>query len=91
MRGGCAGSAELHNASNLLYPDLGHHLEEETTVAIDGQIYETAYFQPIRPGCQILFIPELEGGNARSRPCSTGRRLGKRVFSGCPPAKNAPA
>ena len=50
MRGGCAGSAELPNASNLLYPGLGHHLEEETTVAIDGQIHETAYFQPIRPG-----------------------------------------
>jgi hypothetical protein len=61
MRGGCAGSAELHNASNLLYLDLGHHLEEETTVAIDGQIHETAYFRPIRPGCQIFFIPSSKG------------------------------
>ena len=25
-----------------LYPELGHHLEEETTVAIDGAIHETA-------------------------------------------------
>ena len=25
-----------------LHPGLGHHLEEETTVAIDGQIHETA-------------------------------------------------
>src|SRR5215831_16502912 len=24
-----------------LYPGLGHHLEEETTVAIDGQTHET--------------------------------------------------
>jgi len=45
-----------------LYPGLGHHLEEETTVAIDGQIHETAYFQPIRPGCEVFFIPKLEGG-----------------------------
>ena len=45
-----------------LYPGLGHHLEEETTVAIDGQIHETSYFQPIRPGCEIFFIPKLEGG-----------------------------
>jgi molybdopterin synthase sulfur carrier subunit len=45
-----------------LYPGLGHHLEEETTVAIDGQIHETAYFQPVRPGCEIFFIPKLEGG-----------------------------
>jgi len=45
-----------------LYPGLGHHLEEETTVAIDGQIHETAYFQPIRPGSEVFFIPKLEGG-----------------------------
>jgi hypothetical protein len=45
-----------------LYPGLAHHLEEETTVAIDGQIHETAYFQPVRPGCEIFFIPKLEGG-----------------------------
>jgi sulfur-carrier protein len=62
MRGGCAGNAEQHNASKLLYPGLGHHLEEETTVAIDGQIHKTAYFQPIRPGCEIFFISKLEGG-----------------------------
>ena len=45
-----------------LYPGLGHHLEEETTVAIDGQIHETAYFQPLRPGSEVFFIPKLEGG-----------------------------
>ena len=45
-----------------LYPGLGLHLEEETTVAIDGAIHETAYFQPIREGCEIFFIPKLEGG-----------------------------
>jgi len=45
-----------------LYPGLGEHLVEETTVAIDGAIHETAYFQPIREGCEIFFIPRLEGG-----------------------------
>jgi sulfur-carrier protein len=45
-----------------LYPGLGHHLEEETTVAIDGALHETAYFQSIREGCEIFFIPKLEGG-----------------------------
>src|SRR5271169_2649152 len=49
-------------AMDQLYPGLGHHLEEETTVAIDGAIHETAYFQPIREGCEIFFIPKLEGG-----------------------------
>jgi len=28
-----------------LFPGLGEHLEEETTVAIDGAIHETGYFQ----------------------------------------------
>jgi molybdopterin converting factor small subunit len=44
------------------YPGLGRHLEEETTVAIDGALHETAYFQPIRDGSEIFFIPKLEGG-----------------------------
>ena len=45
-----------------LYPGLGEPLEEETTVPIDGAIHKTAYFQPIREGCEIFFIPKLEGG-----------------------------
>ena len=48
--------------TDRLYPGLGECLEEETTVAIDGALHKTAYFQPIRPGCEIFFIPRLEGG-----------------------------
>ena len=44
------------------YPGLGAHLEEETTVAIDGEIHEVGYYQPIRPGSEVFFIPKLEGG-----------------------------
>jgi molybdopterin converting factor small subunit len=44
------------------YPGLGAHLEEETTVAIDGEIHEVGYYQPIRQGCEVFFIPKLEGG-----------------------------
>jgi sulfur-carrier protein len=45
------------------YPGLGEHLVEETTVAIDGAIHDQpAYFQKIGPGCEIFFIPKLEGG-----------------------------
>jgi molybdopterin converting factor small subunit len=49
-------------AMDALYPGLGEHLEEETTVAIDGALHETAYYQPIHDGCEIFFIPKLEGG-----------------------------
>lgn len=44
------------------YPGLGEHLEEETTVAIDGEISEVGYYQAVRPGCEIFFIPKIEGG-----------------------------
>jgi sulfur-carrier protein len=55
----------LHDVIKALdarYPGLGEHLEEETTVAIDGEIHEVGYYQPVRPGCEIFFIPKIEGG-----------------------------
>ena len=47
---------------NERYPGLGEHLEKETTVAIDGEIHEVGYYQPVRPGCEIFFFPKIEGG-----------------------------
>jgi len=44
------------------YPGLGEHLEEETSVAIDGEIHEVGYFHQLRPGSEIYFIPKIEGG-----------------------------
>jgi sulfur-carrier protein len=49
-------------ALDKLYPGLGVHLEEETTVAIDGQIHEVAYLQPLQQGSEVFFIPKIEGG-----------------------------
>lgn len=59
-----------------LYPGLGEHLEEETTAAIDGEIHETAYFQPIREGCEIFFIPKLEGANLGNEASGLPHRNG---------------
>ena len=45
------------------FPGLGEHLEEETTVAIDGAIHDqVGYYQVIRQGSEVFFIPKLEGG-----------------------------
>ena len=44
------------------FPGLGEHLEEETSVAIDGEIHEVGYYHVLRPGCEIYFIPKIEGG-----------------------------
>ena len=49
-------------ALDKLYPGLGAHLEEETTVAIDGEIHEVGYLQPLRQDSEVFFIPKLEGG-----------------------------
>jgi hypothetical protein len=50
-------------AMDQLYPGLGEHLEQEASVAIDGAIHDdVGYYQPIRPGSEIFFIPKLEGG-----------------------------
>jgi molybdopterin synthase sulfur carrier subunit len=49
-------------AMDALFPGLGEHLEEETTVAINGELHETGYFQPVPPGAEVFFIPRLEGG-----------------------------
>jgi molybdopterin synthase sulfur carrier subunit len=47
---------------DLLFPGLAETLEEETTVAIDGAIHETGYFQLVPPGAEVFFIPKIEGG-----------------------------
>ena len=55
----------LHDIIRVLdqrYPGLGEHLEEMTSVAIDGEIHEVVYSRPVRPGCEIFFIPRIEGG-----------------------------
>ena len=44
------------------FPGIGEFLEEETTVAIDGEIHETAYFQPLRENSEIYFLPKIEAG-----------------------------
>ena len=49
-------------AMDARFPGLGAYLEEETSVAIDGQIQETAYFQPLRERAEVYFLPKIEAG-----------------------------
>jgi molybdopterin synthase sulfur carrier subunit len=54
---------DVIKALDKMYPGLGEHLEEETTVAIDGAIHDApGYFQKLRQGSEVFFIPKLEGG-----------------------------
>ncbi len=61
---------EAHNlrgvikAMEEMFPGLGHALEEETTVAINGELHETGYFQPVPPEVPrcSLHSGAIEGG-----------------------------
>ena len=34
----------------------------KTAVAIDGQIYQDAWFEPIQPNSEVFFMHRIEGG-----------------------------
>ncbi len=44
------------------FPGLAPHLEEDIAVAIDGQIFQDALFEPIPPNSDVHIIPRIVGG-----------------------------
>jgi sulfur-carrier protein len=44
------------------YPALAPHLEAGVAIAIDGQIYQDALFQPIGPRSDVHLLPMIAGG-----------------------------
>jgi sulfur-carrier protein len=50
------------SAMDRLYPGLGEHLEEETSLAVNGVIHEVVYTQIIPADAEVFFIPRIEGG-----------------------------
>ena len=67
------GVAELHLSATsvkqlfdqlaALHPDIRPHLEEGIAVAIDGQIYQDALFQPIAADSEVFLLPQIAGGS----------------------------
>ena len=45
-----------------LHPALARHLEDGVAVAIDGQIYQDALFEPIGPDSDVFLLPQIAGG-----------------------------
>jgi hypothetical protein len=45
-----------------LHPAIEPHLREGVAVAIDGQIYQDALFQPIAPASEVFLLPQIAGG-----------------------------
>ena len=56
------------------FPGLGQTLEDETTVAIDGELFEIDFLAPVKPGAEVFLYSEDRGGvgapaaNAPSEP-----------------------
>ena len=46
-----------------LHPAIGPHLEEGVAVAIDGQIYQDAFLEPIGPDSEVFLLPQIAGGS----------------------------
>jgi molybdopterin converting factor small subunit len=59
---------EVGNIRQLLrllgdrYPALEPHLAEGVAVAIDGEIYQDAWLEPIAPESEVHVIPKIAGG-----------------------------
>ena len=56
---------QLFRQLSELHPALEPHLAEGVAVAIDGQIYQDALFQPIGPDSEVFLLPQIAGGGAR--------------------------
>lgn len=44
------------------FPELASHLDDGVAVAIDGQIYQDALFQPIGANSDVHLLPKIAGG-----------------------------
>jgi len=44
------------------YPGLGHQIDEGMAIAIDGEIFQDAYLEKLRPDSEIVLIPKIGGG-----------------------------
>jgi len=52
---------ELMDALSDRFPGLGDRLKE-MSIAIDGQIYNDADYQPLRPDAEVYLVPRIAGG-----------------------------
>ena len=48
---------------NNLYPGLGTQVSDGTlSVAIDGDIYQDAFLEELKPESEVAFLPKIGGG-----------------------------
>lgn len=57
----CKNFRSLVRALNEKWPGIDDVLSK-TAVAIDGQIYQDAWLEPIEPNSEVFFMQRIEGG-----------------------------
>lgn len=58
-------AATIHQVVSRLgtdYPGLQTQLDENVSIAVDGQIYRDSWFVPLEPGAEVFLLPRLAGG-----------------------------
>lgn len=53
---------ELLRALSERYPNIAPHLEEGLAVAIDGEIFQDAWFAPIKADSEVHLMAQIGGG-----------------------------
>ena len=56
---------DVHQLLRVLserYPELAPHLESGYAIAIDGEIFQDAWFAPIGPDSEVHLVPAIRGG-----------------------------
>ena len=44
------------------FPGIGKYLSSKTAIAIDGEIFQDPFLEPIQPDSEVYFLPMIEGG-----------------------------
>jgi len=53
---------QLLRALGERFPALAPHLESGYAIAIDGEIFQDAWFAPIGPQSEVHLVPAIRGG-----------------------------
>ena len=72
---------QLLRALGERYPNLKPHLADGVAIAIDGEIFQDAWLEPIPPDSEVHVIPQIVGGSAAlpfacTRPDKVPKALG---------------
>jgi molybdopterin converting factor small subunit len=53
---------ELISALDARFPGLGHELRSGMAVAVDGEILQDAWLEPLARESEVHFLPAIRGG-----------------------------